>query len=114
MSEKTNQKNIGILEQIIGPVVDVYFENQLPALKNALYTKNKDGKKIVFEVASHLGTGRIRAIAMNDTAGLSKGLEVTDTEGPISVPVGKKSLGRLFNVLGETIDEGEDISGEEK
>jgi F-type H+-transporting ATPase subunit beta len=113
MSEKINQKK-GILEQIIGPVVDVYFENKLPELKNALYTENKDGKKIVFEVASHLGAGRVRAIAMNDTAGLSKGLEVIDTGSPITVPVGKKSLGRLFNVLGETIDEGEDISKEDR
>jgi len=110
----SDKKNTGILEQIIGPVVDVYFENNLPKLKNALYTKNKDGKKVVFEVASHLGAGRVRAIAMNDTAGLSKGLEVTDTEAPISVPVGKKSLGRLFNVLGETIDGEADISDSKK
>ncbi len=106
----TNKQNKGILEQIIGPVVDVYFEKDLPALKNSIYSKNKDGKKIVFEVASHLGAGRIRAIAMNDTAGLSKGIEVFDTGIPISVPVGKKTLGRLFNVLGETIDDKEDIS----
>lgn len=108
------QKNTGILEQIIGPVVDIYFENKLPELKNSIYTKNKEGKKIIFEVTSHLGANRVRAIAMKDTSGLSKGLEVFDTGSHISVPVGEKSLGRLFNVLGETLDEGDDISGEEK
>lgn len=108
------KENSGVLEQIIGPVVDIYFENKLPELKNSLYTTNKEGKKIIFEVASHLGAGRVRAIAMKETAGLSKGLEVFDTGGHISVPVGKKSLGRLFNVLGETLDEGEDITEEKK
>jgi F-type H+-transporting ATPase subunit beta len=112
MTEK--KENVGILEQVIGPVVDIYFENKLPELKNSLYTKNKEGKKIIFEVASHMGAGRVRAIAMKDTAGLSRGLEVFDTGAHISVPVGKKSLGRLFNVLGETLDEGEDISEEKK
>jgi len=99
----------GIIEQIIGPVVDVYFENNLPNIKDALELKNKDGKKIVLETASHLGVNRIRAISMNDTSGLQKGIEVTNTGRPISVPVGKNSLGRLFNVLGETIDNGEEI-----
>jgi F-type H+-transporting ATPase subunit beta len=114
MSEKQEGKNRGILEQIIGPVVDIYFENELPALKNALFTENKDGKKITLEVASHLGVNRVRAIAMADTAGLSKGLGVIDSGSPISVPVGEKSLGRLFNVLGETLDDGKDISDAQK
>ncbi len=114
MSENKQGENKGVLEQIIGPVVDIYFENELPALKNSLHTKNKDGKKIVMEVASHLGANRVRAIAMNDTSGLSKGLEVFDSGKPISVPVGEKSLGRLFNVLGETMDGGEDISDAKK
>jgi F-type H+-transporting ATPase subunit beta len=113
MSEN-NKENVGVLEQIIGPVVDIYFENKIPELKNSLYTRNKEGKKIVFEVASHLGANRVRAIAMNDTSGLSKGLEVFDTGKSIFVPVGKQSLGRLFNVLGETLDEGEEISESSK
>ena len=113
MIENINE-NKGILEQIIGPVVDIYFENKLPELKNSLYTKNKKGTKIIFEVAAHLGANRVRAIAMKDTAGLSKGLEVFDTNSYISVPVGRHSLGRLFNVLGETLDEGKNIENEKK
>ncbi len=109
MTEK-NKKNIGVIEQIIGPVVDVYFENGVPEIRNALIIEKKDGEEVVLEVASHLGVDRIRAIAMNDTAGLVKGMEVFDSGGAIKVPVGKKSLGRLFNVLGKPLDnESEDF-----
>ncbi|PIR85555.1 F0F1 ATP synthase subunit beta [Candidatus Kaiserbacteria bacterium CG10_big_fil_rev_8_21_14_0_10_45_20] len=93
----------GTITQIIGPVVDVRFEEKLPAIRNALLWE-KDGRKVVFEVAQHLGVNRIRAIAMSDTSGLTRGMSVTDTGAPISVPVGEKGLGRLFNVLGDTID----------
>ena len=103
----------GVVEQIIGPVVDVYFQEHLPNIKNALEVKNSDGKRLVLEVASHLGTGRVRTISMNDTSGLQKGLEVIDTGAPISVPVGEKSLGRLFNVLGQTLDDGESLEKSE-
>ena len=111
---KEMKENKGIIEQIIGPVLDIYFENDLPNIKDALEIKTKDGKKIVLEVALHLGVNRVRAISMNDTSGLQKGLEVISTGAPISVPVGKKSLGRLFNVLGETIDGKESLDDGEK
>lgn len=89
---------------MIGPVVDVYFAGeQLPALRNALVTES-GGRKVVLEVAQHIGLGRVRAIALQDTTGLSRGTAVTDTGSPVTVPVGEKSLGRLFNVVGEPID----------
>ena len=94
----------GIIKQIIGPVVDVYFEGeQLPALQHAL-TTSVGGRTITLEVAQHVGLGRVRAVALQDTAGLARGAEVTDTGGPVTVPVGERSLGRLFNVIGEPID----------
>jgi len=89
--------------QIIGPVVDVYFEGAVPALRNALKTRVGD-REITLEVAQHVGLGRARAIALMDTAGLARGVEVVDTGGPVTVPVGEQSLGRLFNVVGEPID----------
>ena len=94
----------GTIVQIIGPVVDAQFsEKDLPAIYNALETtigKNK----LTLEVQQHLGEGLVRAVAMSSTDGLKRGTEVTDTGAPISVPVGDEVLGRLFNVLGETID----------
>lgn len=93
----------GTITQIIGPVIDARFDGQLPAIKNALVYKDGD-KKVVFEVAQHLGVNRVRAIALADTAGLTRGMSVSDSGGPVSVPVGEKVLGRLFNVLGDTID----------
>ena len=93
----------GTITQVIGPVVDVRFDSGLPAIQNALELHHK-GKKIVLEVAQHLGLNRARCISMGDTAGLPRGVEVTDTGAPISVPVGEASLGRMFNVVGEPID----------
>lgn len=93
----------GTIKQIIGPVVDVYFEKGLPAIQNALEIK-KDGSRVVLEVAQHVGLNRVRCIAMADTASLTRGMEVTDTGAPISVPVGQAALGRMFNVIGEAID----------
>lgn len=98
----------GTIKQIIGPIVDVHFKGDLPALRNALETfiENGDKKqKVVLEVATHSGGGQVRCIAMNSTDGLRRGTSVTDTGGPISVPVGEKVLGRIFNVFGETIDD---------
>ncbi len=94
----------GSIKQIIGPVVDVYFAGEeLPALRNAL--KTKVGDRVVWlEVAQHIGLGRVRTIALQDTSGLSRGAEVEDTGSPVMVPVGEKSLGRLFNVVGDPID----------
>jgi F-type H+-transporting ATPase subunit beta len=96
----------GSIIQIIGPVVDVEFEKDPPAIYTALTTDypNKQGEKLVLEVAQHLGGGRIRAVSMGATEGLRRGAEVTDTGAPISVPVGKESLGRMYDVLGNTID----------
>lgn len=93
----------GTIKQIIGPVVDVYFEGTLPAIQNALEIK-KDGSRVVLEVAQHVGLNRVRCIAMQDTASLTRGMEVVDTGAAISVPVGKNALGRMFNVIGEAID----------
>lgn len=93
----------GTITQIIGPVADIRFDDGLPAIKNALVCE-ADDRKVVFEVAQHLGVNRVRAIAMSDTGGLKRGMAAKDTGAPISVPVGEKGLGRLFNVLGETID----------
>lgn len=97
-------QNKGKIVQIIGPVVDVLFENgELPALLNAIEIPFQDSKLVV-EVAQHLGDQRVRAIAMGSTDGLVRGMEAIDTGAPISVPVGKAVLGRMFNVLGNEID----------
>jgi len=103
----------GTITQIIGPIVDAYFEGGVPALQNALTVKT-DERVLTLEVALHVGLNRVRAIAMEDTQGLKRGMEVEDTGAAISVPVGEQSLGRLFNVLGNTLDEGKDLSGTEK
>lgn len=94
----------GKVTQIIGPIIDVYFEQDLPKLGYALTVAQEDGKTLTLEVAQHLGGSRVRTIAMQDTAGLTRGLPVTNTGAPITVPVGEKALGRLMNVLGETLD----------
>lgn len=104
----------GKITQVIGPVVDVTFSSgeTLPEIDNALIVyKNVDGvkTKITLEVALELGDGAVRTIAMESTDGLMRGLEVVDTGKPISVPVGKKTLGRVFNVLGDVIDNGEEF-----
>lgn len=98
----------GTITQIIGPIVDVYFEGGVPELLNALRVKKEDGV-LTLEVAQHVGLDRVRAIAMEDTQGLTRGLAVEDTGAPISVPVGEASLGRLFNVLGSTLDGKEEL-----
>lgn len=93
----------GTITQIIGPVVDVRFDENLPAIKNALHVKH-GGITLTLEVAQHLGLNRARCIAMQDTSGLARNTEVVDTGAPISVPVGEASLGRMFNVVGDPID----------
>ncbi|MBU6321583.1 MAG: F0F1 ATP synthase subunit beta [Patescibacteria group bacterium] len=95
----------GTITEIIGPVVDVHFPERRPAIGDALVVEPGEGHgKITLEVASHIGLDRVRAIAMNETAGLARGAAVTATGAPISIPVGEAALGRLFNVLGETVD----------
>ncbi|MCA9364069.1 F0F1 ATP synthase subunit beta [Candidatus Kaiserbacteria bacterium] len=100
----------GTVTQIIGPIVDVYFKDGVPGLRNALTVSSEETGEITLEVAQHLGLDRVRTVAMQDTSGLTRGLEVTDTGAAISVPVGEKSLGRLMGVLGQTLDGGESIT----
>ena len=94
----------GRVTQVIGAVVDVQFDDHLPAILNALETTN-NGKRLVLEVAQHLGENTVRTIAMDATEGLVRGEAVTDTNGPITVPVGNATLGRILNVIGEPVDE---------
>ena len=96
-------KNIGRVLQIIGAVLDIRFENELPALYNAIEIKNGDDI-IVVEVAQHLGDSVVRCIAMSSTDGLVRGMDAVDTGAPITVPVGSEVLGRMMNVLGKAID----------
>ncbi len=95
---------IGTVTQIMGAVVDVKFDGELPAILNALNVTNQ-GKNLVLEVAQHLGENTVRTIAMDTTDGLSRGAQATDTGAPITVPVGPETLGRILNVVGEPVDE---------
>ena len=104
--------NKGKIIQVMGPVVDVAFEGELPKIKDALHVES-EGKTLVMEIAQQIGSGVVRCIMLAASEGLHKDMEVTATGGAISVPVGEKCLGRLFNVTGETIDGLEDLSGEE-
>ena len=103
----------GKITQIIGAVVDVNFENELPEIYTALETNNS-GNKLILEVAQHLGENDVRTIAMDATEGLKRGDEVINTGSPISVPVGPETLGRIINVVGESIDEKGDVKTKEK
>jgi len=103
----------GKITQVIGAVVDVQFQDNLPAILNALETDNH-GNRLVLEVAQHLGESTVRAIAMDSTEGLVRGQSVTDTGAPISVPVGPATLGRILNVVGEPVDEGAPVEAEER
>ncbi|WP_176478960.1 F0F1 ATP synthase subunit beta [Mesorhizobium sp. WSM3860] len=100
----------GKVRQVIGAVVDVQFEDHLPAILNALETDNV-GNRLVLEVAQHLGENTVRCIAMDSTEGLVRGQDVYDTGGPISVPVGPGMLGRIINVIGEPVDEAGPVDG---
>src|SRR5579863_7596741 len=95
---------VGTITQVIGAVVDVHFEGELPSILNALHTDNQ-GKTLTLEVAQHLGESTVRTVAMDTTDGLVRGAKVTDTGGPITVPVGPETLGRIINVVGEPVDE---------
>jgi F-type H+-transporting ATPase subunit beta len=101
---KSPSKASGKVTQVIGAVVDVQFDGALPAILNALETTN-NGKRLVLEVAQHLGENTVRTIAMDATEGLVRGTAVTDLGAPISVPVGDATLGRILNVIGEPVDE---------
>ena len=107
-------KNKGTVVQIMGPVLDIRFEeDQLPSLLNAIEVPNGD-KTIIAEVAQHIGDNVVRCIAMSSTDGLQRGTEVTDTGAPISVPVGEACLGRVFNLLGQPIDNKPDVESQER
>jgi ATP synthase, F1 beta subunit len=107
-----DSKNVGRIRQVMGAVVDVQFEGELPAILNALETNNH-GNRLVLEVAQHLGENTVRTIAMDSTDGLVRGQEVIDTGRPIAVPVGEATLGRIMNVIGEAVDEAGPIEGVE-
>jgi len=97
-------KNTGVITQIVGPVIDVIFEDHLPPIYNALYIELTKGKKLYLEVEQQLSVNEVRCIALGPSDGLERGLTVIDTGSPISVPVGETTLGRMFNVVGESID----------
>ena len=103
----------GRVSQVIGAVVDVQFEGHLPAILNALETKNQ-GNRLVLEVAQHLGESTVRTVAMDITEGLVRGQEVVDTGEPITVPVGDGTLGRIINVIGEPVDEAGPVQATER
>src|SRR3990170_2441371 len=110
----TATATVGRIVQIIGPVLDVEFDaGHLPELYNALSITGTadtgDPIKVVAEVQQHIGRNQVRAVAMSSTDGVVRGMEVVDTGGPITVPVGKAALGRILNVLGEPVDEGDPI-----
>src|SRR3712207_6807045 len=112
--------NIGRIEEIQGVVVEAVFPDELPEINSALLIERDDNpeeaegisagvSQLVLEVQQHLGDDRVRAVAMDTTDGLARGQAVIDTGGPITVPVGEVTLGRIFNLLGETIDQGDPI-----
>ncbi len=103
----TNAKNTGTLLEIKGVVVDAVFPDELPEIYSALSIRRPDGSELIAEVQQHLGDDRVRAVAMDATDGIARGTDVVDTGGPISVPVGDVTLGRVWNVLGEPVDEKE-------
>jgi F-type H+/Na+-transporting ATPase subunit beta len=106
--------NVGQIEEIQGVVVEVVFAENLPEINSALTVAREGQDDLVLEVQQHLGDDRLRAVAMDSTDGLARGVEVVDTGGPITVPVGDLTLGRIFNVLGETIDLGEELDVKER
>jgi len=113
--------NIGKIVQVVGPVVDIEFENELPAILNAIKVEQKGEKStgtpelnITLEVASHLGEGRVRTVAMQATDGLVRGMDAKDTGLPITVPVGEATLGRIINVVGDPYDNGPVVPARER
>src|SRR5438270_10418046 len=104
MATSTTHNNTGTITQVIGAVVDVHFDGELPSILNSLHVDN-GGRTLVLEVAQHLGENTVRTVAMDTTDGLVRGTEVVDTGEPITVPVGPETLGRILNVIGEPVDE---------
>src|ERR671935_2086282 len=124
--ETQDGRNVGRIEEIQGVVIEAVFPDELPEINSALVIEREDnpeeqegisagiGTHLVCEVQQHLGDDRVRAVAMDTTDGLARGTEVIDTGGPITVPVGRVTLGRIFNLLGETIDQGDEIDVQER
>src|SRR5688500_9491187 len=110
MAETSNGQNVGRVIEIQGVVIDALFPGSLPEINNALRI-SFDDRELIAEVQRHLGDDRIRAVAMDSTDGLSRGVDVVDLGGPITVPVGDVTLGRRWNVIGEPIDR-KDPAGE--
>ena len=108
MAKKPSQKNSGRVAQVIGAVVDVEFDGDLPFILDALQIDN-GGQKLILEVAQHLGENEVRTIAMDSTDGLVRGMEVIQTGAPITVPVGPETLGRILNVIGDPVDDGKPV-----
>ena len=104
MAQSMATNIVGKITQVIGAVVDVHFDGELPSILNALHVDNA-GRTLTLEVAQHLGENTVRTIAMDTTDGLVRGAEVADTGGPIMMPVGPETLGRILNVIGEPVDE---------
>ena len=107
------KNGIGKISQVIGAVVDVEFDGELPAIQNAVEVNN-NGQRLVLEVAQHLGESAVRTIAMDATEGLVRGTEAVDTGAPITVPVGPETLGRIMNVVGEPVDEGKPVKSKKQ
>ena len=119
MAESNNGTNVGRVEQVTGVVVDAVFPDGLPAIYSAVKIEmsgdeDREATELVCEVQQHLGDNRVRTVAMDATDGLQRGDKVIDTGGPISVPVGDQTLGRIFNLLGEPIDGGPPIESQER
>src|SRR2546423_14804222 len=105
-----NSENVGTLIEIKGVVVDAVFPKRLPEIYSALRITRPEGGELIAEVQQHLGDDRVRAVAMDTTDGLARGTEIVDTGSSISVPVGEVTLGRLWNVIGDPIDEKGDVA----
>jgi F-type H+/Na+-transporting ATPase subunit beta len=104
MKKDIRKENVGIILRVAGPVVDVYFERATPKVNEALIVKIPGKKELILEVAFLMGDNEVKTLALGSTDGLSRGMKVQRTNAPIKVPVGPKTLGRIFNVLGEPID----------
>src|SRR2546427_4046371 len=112
---KTKATDAGRIVQIIGPVLDVQFEEgHLPKIYDALVVKREDGSEVIAEVQQHLGNNWVRAVSMAATDGLRRGMKAVAAGGPITVPVGEATLGRLFNVIGEPIDGKGPVKGDRR
>ncbi len=119
-SNGSGSTNVGRVEEITGVVIEASFSEELPEIYNALEVEipaqheEEEATRLVVEVQQHLGDDRVRCVAMDATDGLHRGAEIRDTGGPITVPVGEQTLGRIFNLLGETIDEGDELEEGER